>query len=169
MQSADVNAAELSGRTPLHDTINKGHINLMELLLASGTDPRVLDVNWWTALDKATWRGRQDIVEVFARHGVFAWQGPPDCPLPSKDRASLVKSALEIAFHEFQPGDNNWLEFAVPIVRFSCFYLKMLPHGQRATQFMPSSSISSRTVERICGNVVVLPGAAPRAGDVYHA
>ena len=35
--------------------------------------------------------------------------------------------------------------------------------------FMPSSSISSRTVERICGNVVVLPGTAPRAGDVYHA
>jgi ankyrin repeat protein len=133
-KGADVNAVELSGRTPLHDTINKGHINLMELLLANGTDPRVMDVNGWTALDEATWRGRQDIVEVFARHGVFAWQDPPDCPLPSKDRASLVKSALEIAFRDFQPGDNNWLEFAVPIVRFSCFYLKMLPHAQRATQ-----------------------------------
>jgi hypothetical protein len=35
--------------------------------------------------------------------------------------------------------------------------------------FMPFFSISSRVVERFRGNVVVLPGTAPRAGDVYHA
>jgi hypothetical protein len=35
--------------------------------------------------------------------------------------------------------------------------------------FMPSFSISSSTVERFYGNMVVLPGTAPRAGDVYHA
>jgi hypothetical protein len=40
---------------------------------------------------------------------------------------------------------------------------------QNGLWFMPSASISSRTVERFCGNVVVLPGTAPRAGDVYHA
>jgi hypothetical protein len=96
---------------------------MIDLLLSYGVDARSMDDAGWTALDEATWWGRQDLVDFFASRGIFSWQDPPDCPLRSKNRPSLIKSALEEAFRDMRPNDKLWLEFSLPIMRFSLFYL----------------------------------------------
>ena len=130
---ANLSAIDQSGRIPLHDAVTKGQKHLLPLLIRSSKDPRAMDDNGWTALDEATWRGQDDIVKIFANHGIYAGQIPDDCILRSKDRPTLVKSALELAFHDMR-YEESWFEYALPIIRFSFFYLQRIDIAHRACQ-----------------------------------
>jgi ankyrin repeat protein len=130
---ADLNALDHSGRIPLHDAVSKGQNHLLPLLIKLSKNPRTMDDNGWTPLDEAIWRGRDDIEAIFADHGIYASQIPDDCILRSKDRQTLVKSALELAFHDMR-REESWLEYALPNLRYSFFYLKKNDIAHRACQ-----------------------------------
>ncbi|KAK5441925.1 hypothetical protein LTS15_011190 [Exophiala xenobiotica] len=130
---ASLSAVDHSGRIPLHDAVSKGQKHLLPKLIRLSKDPRAMDDNGWTPLDEAIWRGRTDIEAIFAEFGILASQIPEGCILPSKDRKTLVKSALELAFHDMQ-RDESWLEYALPNLRYSFFYLKKNDIAHRACQ-----------------------------------
>lgn len=130
---ANLGAVDHSGRIPLHDAVSKGQKHLLPKLIQLSEDPRAMDDNGWTPLDEANWRGRTDIEGIFANFGVFPWQIPKGCILPSKDRKTLIKSALELAFHDMR-RDESWLEYALPNLRYSFFYLSKNDIAHRACQ-----------------------------------
>ena len=130
---ADPNSWDASARTPFHETATKGFSTaMMDLLLENGADPRAMDDAGWTTLDEANWRGRQDLVDYLEARGIYAWQDPPECPLPSKDRPILVRSALQEAFRDMRKDDKLWYEYTLPILRFSLFYLEKPNLASRA-------------------------------------
>ena len=56
-KSADVNAKDKAGSTPLHQAANDGHKEIVELLIANGADVNAKDFDGFAPLHYAAWFG----------------------------------------------------------------------------------------------------------------
>jgi ankyrin repeat protein len=133
---ANPNAYDASMRTPFHETVTKGRLNknMIDLLITHKTDPYHLDDAGWSTRDEAVWRGCTDIVQHLETLGITAERDPPNCPLKDKSETGLRKAALGEAFRDSQPGNIQWLEYTLPIIRFSCFRLGLSDIAVRAAR-----------------------------------
>lgn len=135
-KGADANAWDASARTPFHETVTKGRLleSTMKLLIDHKTDPYQLDDAGWSTYDEAVWRDCDDIVQYLERCGITSAKDPPDCPLKDKSRLGLIKTALGEAFRDKNPETTAWMEYALPIIRFSAFHLGLTSIARRAVQ-----------------------------------
>ncbi|KAL8214921.1 hypothetical protein R6Q57_004370 [Mikania cordata] len=60
----DVNSIDFEGRTPLHVGATHGHVDVLQFLIAIGSDPDVCDHNGWTALHCAAINGHFEAVDL---------------------------------------------------------------------------------------------------------
>ncbi|KAG9493252.1 ankyrin repeat domain-containing protein 6 isoform X3 [Eleutherodactylus coqui] len=79
------------GRTPLHLAANKGHLNVVQILLQAGCDLNVQDDSQQTALHRAAVVGHSDILAVLIQDG---------CALDRQDKDGNT-AVHEAAWHGF--------------------------------------------------------------------
>ena len=61
-KNLDKNARDNKLRTPLHDAIRKGHVEVARYLIANGADMNALDINERKPLDLATSKEIKDLL-----------------------------------------------------------------------------------------------------------
>jgi uncharacterized protein len=76
---ADIEAGHHeTGTTPLMLAVEKGHAQLVELLLARGAAVQVQGTLGWTALMRASSEGHTDVVKVLVKRGADITYKAPD-------------------------------------------------------------------------------------------
>ncbi|KZT05862.1 ankyrin [Laetiporus sulphureus 93-53] len=65
----DVNAADENGYTSLHLACDRGHVEIVRLLLSRGADPSIKDADDLPAVELAEISGHQDIVDILNSRG----------------------------------------------------------------------------------------------------
>ncbi|KIJ12206.1 hypothetical protein PAXINDRAFT_83314, partial [Paxillus involutus ATCC 200175] len=95
VELAVVNVEDEDYSTPLHSACDRGHMNIVELLLAKGADVNAAGEYSGTPLRMACFRGHMNIVELFLEKGadVNASGGYSDTPL----QAACLRGHMNIA------------------------------------------------------------------------
>ncbi|KAH9898118.1 ankyrin [Cubamyces lactineus] len=62
----DVNARDENGYTPLHLAADRGHVEVVKVLLSRGADPAIKDEDEYTAKELAEIAGHDDIVDLLS-------------------------------------------------------------------------------------------------------
>ncbi len=91
-EARDVNAQFEGGRTALHEAALRGHVELVEVLLAAGADPSLHDFDHETAMLKAAVHGNLEVVRLLS-------------PLASDDERDLARSLLAVHRTPFDPDE----------------------------------------------------------------
>ena len=68
-KSADVNAKNVVGETPLHDAVGQGHKEIVELLIANGADVNAKNDDGRTPLDSAIKDKHTETADLLRKHG----------------------------------------------------------------------------------------------------
>ncbi|RDW85731.1 hypothetical protein BP5796_04056 [Coleophoma crateriformis] len=68
-KGADINAADMNGRTLLYRASENGHIDVVKLLLEKGADVNATDKNGWTPLCTASQHRHIDVVKLLLEMG----------------------------------------------------------------------------------------------------
>ncbi len=71
-KGADVNKADIDGRTPLYEASANGHESVVRLLIAAEADVNKADNNGWTPLLGASFNGHEPMVSVSAFESAHA-------------------------------------------------------------------------------------------------
>lgn len=100
-EARDLNAQFEGGRTALHEAAMRGHIVLVELLLAAGADPSLHDFDDETAMVKAAVHGQLHVVRVLS-------------PFASEDERDLARSMLAVHRIPFNPDEYQGGDGPVP-------------------------------------------------------
>jgi hypothetical protein len=107
---ANVNAADVTGNTPLHSAVVESSDEVVDYLLQSGADPNKTNAAGHTPLDEAAETGRLSVVKAFLDHGA-------DPTLRDK----LGRTALDLA-------EDNGRKDVVALLKS-----KGAPHGKPTT------------------------------------
>ena len=105
-KGADLNAKDESGYTPLYGAVEKGHKEVVELLIAAGADVNVKDGEWGeTPLHLAADKGHKEVAELLITAGadVNAKDGGGDTPLDAARRhPKIAISSANMAARQVQ-------------------------------------------------------------------
>lgn len=174
LSGADVNAAFVDGRTPLHVAVRENQARVVTVLFANGANPNALEAHGFSPLHEAIDKNNAAMVRTLLRHGVDRNFATGDARTPrmlAEERGSVEMINLLVTPEERQDAYSRSLCglatcFGLSQLRSITLMQQLLHAGGDVNFHYPLIGATPLHMAAMRGNVQVLQWLIERGADV---